>query len=130
MTYSKDVLALNRDKLAEAGAILPMSEGELARVAARREKELQQVCENLLRRNDVAFLHLSHRAREKAGWPDLVFVIAGIAHAVELKSATGALTGEQQDMLAQMERNGWTTYVVHSFEVFHRIVAKAMRGMK
>lgn len=95
------------------------------------ERELQNQCEALLRRNGVEFLHLSFRAREKVGWPDLVFVLpspipqrAGTPYAIELKSATGELTDDQARVLERMERNGWSVAIVRSYDEFAAIVRK------
>jgi hypothetical protein len=55
--------------------------------AARMERDLQRLCEQELNRRGIAYLHLSPMAREKIGWPDLVFAVAGVPMAVELKAA-------------------------------------------
>jgi len=88
----------------------------------KREADLQRACESLLMRRGIPFLHLSHRAREKAGWPDLTFVIDGVPYAVELKSATGKLTVEQEQMLKAMDRHGWRTHVVRDYKTFVEII--------
>jgi len=86
------------------------------------EKELQRLCEQELSRRGIMYLHLSFRAREKAGWPDLTFVIKGRPYAVELKTATGKLSGEQIDTMTIMTLNGWETRVCRSFEKFVEII--------
>ncbi len=86
------------------------------------ESKLQKLCEQELSRKGIAFLHLSFRAREKKGWPDLVFCVRGMPVAVELKAATGKLTPEQQRMRLQMKANGWHFYVVRSFDVFRDVL--------
>ena len=89
---------------------------------AKAEKILQVQCENYLRLNDIEFLHLSSRAREKEGWPDLVFCLRGIPWAVELKTATGTVSEEQSRVLTNMTHNGWTVRVIRSFMEFRKIV--------
>lgn len=86
------------------------------------EKELQRLCEHDLSARDIWYLHLSPRAREKIGCPDLLFVIQGVAWAVELKSATGVLNKEQEANMEQMSKNGWRTAVVRSFAEWRKVV--------
>jgi len=87
-----------------------------------RESELQAACERWLRFHGIEFLHLSPMAREKIGWPDLVFCINGKAFAVELKSAAGKLTDRQEEILSAMGKNGWTTAVCRTLEEFTGVV--------
>ena len=93
------------------------------------ERDLQKNCESELSRMGIAFLHLSPRAREKRGWPDLVFALSGRPIAVELKSPTGDLSEDQVVMLAQMKRNGWETYVIRDFDIFKRILTYGQQDM-
>ena len=92
------------------------------------EKELQRLCEQELSRRFITYLHLSFRAREKKGWPDLAFVLPtewgepGIPWAVELKTASGIVSKDQKTMLHDMELNGWQVRVIHSFEDFRKIL--------
>jgi len=91
------------------------------------EAQLQRLCEQELSRRRIAYLHLSFRAREKKGWPDLTFVLptewgTGIPWAVELKSASGKVSDEQRAMLGAMRLNGWQVRVVRSFDDFHKIL--------
>ena len=92
------------------------------------ERELQKACESLLMRHNVAYLHLSPRAREKAGWPDLTFVYQGRPYAVELKTATGKLSEDQERVLAQMRSNGWIVEVVRCYARFVEILLGATDG--
>ena len=108
-----------------AGIVLP--EEAQAKHEARQERELQTLCERELNRRGIAYLHLSPRARERAGWPDLVFVVEGIPYAVELKTAAGRLTPEQRQMLQGMAANGWRTHVVRDFESFHALLTHRRR---
>jgi hypothetical protein len=87
-----------------------------------RESELQQLCENELRRRRIAFLHLSPRAREKEGWPDLVFAVYGKATAVELKTSVGRLSEAQEQLHRELRASGWDVFVFRSFEPFHVLV--------
>lgn len=95
-----------------------------AQSEAAEEAGLQKLCEQELNRNGIAYLHLSPRAREKKGWPDLTFVVNGIPVAVELKSATGTLSADQKAILDQMERNGWKVAVVRNFDGFNGVLNK------
>jgi len=95
------------------------------------EKELQRLCEAELSRRRIVYLHLSFRAREKKGWPDLTFVLPtgwgkpGIPWAVELKTASGVVSKEQKTMFRDMELNGWQVRVIRSFEDFRDILETA-----
>jgi len=86
------------------------------------EKELQRLCEQELSRRGIMYLHLSFRAREKAGWPDLTFVIHGRPYAVELKTATGTVSDAQAWMLLALGANGWNCHICRSFEKFVEII--------
>lgn len=88
------------------------------RIAVELERDLQRLCEAYLRQLEVEFLHLSPRAREKEGWPDLVFAIDGKAFAVELKTSTGVVSQAQRECLERLKRNGWTVAVCRSFYEF------------
>lgn len=85
---------------------------------AQAEKVLQSHCERELHRRHIAYLHLSPRAREKRGWPDLTFVIKGRPIAVELKSAMGRLSADQKECLSVMRENGWEVYVMRDIVEF------------
>lgn len=89
---------------------------------AQEEAPLQKLCEQELSRRNIVFLHLSFRAREKIGWPDLVFCLHGKPMAVELKSAHGRLTDEQRYTLNRMEGNGWHVDTIRSFEAFRELL--------
>ena len=92
------------------------------------EAQLQRLCEMELSRRRIAYLHLSFRAREKKGWPDLTFVLPtgwgkpGIPWAVELKTASGVVSKDQKTMLRDMELNGWQVRVIRAFEDFKDIL--------
>jgi len=105
----------------ELGHVTP--EEIAARVEVKLERELQKHCNSLLTRHNIKFLHLSHRAREKKGWPDLTFVLPGSRPiAVELKTKDGRLRPEQKEMLAGMAADGWETYVIRDYDSFRKLV--------
>jgi hypothetical protein len=84
-----------------------------------REAELQRACEQWLMQHGIEYLHLSPRAREHRGWPDLTYCLpGGIACAVELKSANGTVSEDQAACLARMEANGWRVAVIRSLAEF------------
>lgn len=92
----------------EAAALADEIEGE------KQEKELQRLCEQELSRRGIPYLHLSHRAREKAGWPDLVFPSFGRFFAVELKTKTGKLSKDQKRVMQGLEHHDALCAVVRS----------------
>ena len=81
-----------------------------------QEARLQHECEAWLSYRGVEHLHLSPRAREHAGWPDLTFAIAGTACGVELKTRAGKLSLAQSDCLSRLRDNGWRTAVCRSLD--------------
>ena len=93
---------------------LALPEEAAARADAQQERELQRQCEAWLSLHGVEYLHLSPRAREKAGWPDLTFAIGGVPYAVELKTATSKLSDDQRRVLGRMAANGWRCIVARS----------------
>ena len=82
------------------------------------EKELQRKCEHYLSSRNIWYMHLSHRAREQAGIPDLVFANDGKCYGIELKSAHGVLSDEQKHTLEHMAACGWKTAVCRSYQEF------------
>jgi len=98
------------------------TEEHQVKVEAIAEAPLQRLCEQELSRRGIVFLHLSFRAREKIGWPDLTFVIAGRPYAVELKSSTWKVSEMQSWTLGRMKDNGWSAHVCRSFEQFIEII--------
>lgn len=85
---------------------------------AKEERTLQRLCNHELSRRGIEYLHLSHRAREKPGWPDLIFAVNNRFCAVELKSAVGRLSDEQKAVLDRLEAQGWDVAVLRSYEQF------------
>lgn len=94
------------------------------------EGQLQRLCESELSRRGIVFLHLSFRAREKIGWPDLTFCLEGRPMAVELKSASGRLSPEQEALLGRMKANGWQTHVVRDFDAFRTLLDAGVRKIE
>jgi len=89
----------------------------------KEEKVLQSQCEGLLNRRDIEYVHLSFRAREKIGWPDLTFALkvrdsTSYPVVVELKSAKGSLRKSQVEMLIRLKKDGWKVYVMRRYETF------------
>jgi len=85
----------------------------------RAEKDLLRLCKQELGRRGVRVVHhLSHRAREHAGYPDLTFVRQGVPMAVELKTKHGVVSADQEATLAAMRLDGWRVRVCRSFEEF------------
>ena len=89
------------------------------------EAGLQKLCEQELSRRGIEHLHLSPKAREKKGWPDLTFTLKlttngaqAIPMAVELKTATGRLSDDQLDRLTKMQRNGTCVRIIRSYDAF------------
>lgn len=82
------------------------------------EKNIQKACNAYLRARNIPFIHLSVKAREAKGWPDLTFFVNGNAYAVELKTKTGRLSDEQKKELLRLQLNGVFCYVCRSFDEF------------
>ena len=88
---------------------------------AKLEKDILRQCHNELTRRGVkCCLHLSYRAREAKGWPDLTFAWRGqpCAGECKCKEAGGSLSEDQERVLADMRADGWTTGVWWSLEEF------------
>jgi len=92
---------------------------------SQEEKELQRLCEQLLYSLNIEFLHLSFRSREKKGWPDLTFCHNGTPYAIELKTATGRLSQDQESTLANLKTNGWHTHVLRSYSELKTLLEKS-----
>lgn len=95
---------------------------------AGQERKLQADCERELSRRNIVFLHMSHRAREKQGWPDLVFPYKGRFMAVELKTGVGRLSDDQKKVLENLASNGASCHVVRSLKGFIDLFAKNKRN--
>jgi hypothetical protein len=104
--------------------------GAQTKADLKNEAELQKLCEQELGRRGIEYLHLSPKAREKKGWPDLTFVTAGHAWAIELKTDTGKLSPDQKDILPRMESNGWEVRIVRTFDDFRAICAGDLNAGK
>lgn len=90
--------------------------------AVDNERELQSLCEHELTRRNIPYLHLSPKAREKIGWPDLVFPVSGRFVSVELKAKQGKVSKEQEAILARFRDLGCVAEVVRSYERFREIL--------
>ncbi len=125
MRYTVDdlprtILDINPDlcKPVSASYIMPDPLAKPSKQDEKDERELQRLCELELSRRGIWYLHLSPRAREKAGTPDILACVNGIAFACELKSASGKLSNEQKATLEQMAGNGWHTVVARNMRQF------------
>ncbi|MCK9433128.1 MAG: VRR-NUC domain-containing protein [Candidatus Omnitrophica bacterium] len=121
MIVNDKIAKLMSEKDRKAFKILLPAE-RVAKLEAQSEKELQRICESELNRRNIVYLHLSFRAREKIGWPDLVFAIHGRPYAIELKTAVGKLSEVQAHTLARMKNNGWNAFVCRSFDEFLKVI--------
>ena len=89
--------------------------------APRLERDLLRQCCHDLSRLDVPYLHLSPKAREKAGWPDLCFAYKGRAFMIELKKAKGVVSDAQKATLAKLAKQGAVTAVVRNFSEWRTV---------
>lgn len=104
----------------KALGVLTIEESK-GKASDKAERILQSECETWLRLNHIEYLHLSHRAREKEGWPDLIFANPfdeGRCYAAELKSSTGECSPEQVQCLAKLRFNGAAVEVIRSTSRF------------
>lgn len=83
-----------------------------------RESVLQKAAEQWLSLHNIEYLHLSPRASGKKGWPGLTFAVAGLACAVEFKSATGQLSRDQIECMGNLAGNGWRVAVCRELSEF------------
>lgn len=87
--------------------------------APKLERELQILCEIELRKRGLWFLHLSPRAREKEGAPDLIICgPQGQFVAAELKTKTGRLRPAQSETLTQLQNQSASVAVIRSLPDF------------
>jgi len=85
-----------------------------ARGEQKREADILKQCEQWLTLHGVCYLHLSPKAREKKGWPDLVFCWRCVPWAIEIKTPTGRTTPDQDDILLALRGDGWHVAVCRS----------------
>lgn len=86
------------------------------------ERELQRLCEGLLRLRGIPYMHIPSTAKHSAGWPDLTFALRGRFVAVELKAKSGKLSAEQVATLDGLNRHGAATAVVRTFDDFRTLL--------
>lgn len=95
--------------------------------APRLEKELLRDCCNEICRLGGWYLHLSPRAREKVGCPDILAMLNGKFYAVELKTRKGVVSEDQKRNLADLARNGAICAVIRDFLTFRNLI-KTTKG--
>jgi len=92
------------------------TEETFLKTQARNERELQGQIVNLLRLKDVEVLwhRTDRRSHATKGWPDITFCTRHGGHAWEIKFEGGALSQEQERMIARMQKepNGWDVRVI------------------
>lgn len=107
--------AAARKPLGKAG-LLP-SEVQAA-AEAKAELDLQGDIAGYLRLHDIEYIKPDGRKKSPLppGWPDFTFCYRGIAIGMEVKTATGRLSGDQMTQHARMAApgNGWRMVIVRS----------------
>lgn len=93
------------------------------------EKELQRLAELELGRREIWYLHLSPRAREKRGCPDIICCVRGRFVGIELKSAIGRLSESQVKNLEHIRECDGHTAVVRTMTEFIELLDK-LGGVK
>jgi len=90
----------------------------------RAEKTLHKLIYAELTRRGIVVIHsrMDRKSTTAKGIPDFCFVSGGTPYAVEVKTASGQLTREQKTTMNLMERNGWHTDTVRSFEEFLKLL--------
>src|SRR5687768_11329105 len=103
-----------------------------AKAEARNEKELQrQIYQFLRQRGYVAFRsRTDKRTTNNIGTPDFLLSVHGKSVALEVKTATGKTSPEQDRLHEQMvnSQNGWSLWVVGDVESVKRILDR-LEGM-
>lgn len=124
--------SLHATPLVGTPAKQPKTPDERNRADESQERDLLRLCQWELHRRGIESLHLSTRAREKKGWPDLTFSMPAKPHgrpfAVELKTSTGRLSDDQAKMLHDLAQDGWITAIVRSIESFIDLIGLDERG--
>jgi hypothetical protein len=93
--------------------------------APKRERDLLRLCCNDLSSQGIPYLHLSPKAREKAGWPDICFCKGGRFYGVELKTRKGIVSDAQKATIAQLAKCGAVTGVVRDFAEWRQLTGGA-----
>lgn len=85
---------------------------------SKLEKEIQSEIASLLRRNEIWFSssRMDRKTTNTRGTPDFLFSINGHAIALEVKAKSGVISEEQCKTRTQMIANGWSHFIVRSYE--------------
>ena len=90
--------------------------------AVEYEKDLQRQCEQYLVKIGAWWLHLNEPRGNKAGIPDLVFLIKGTFFGVELKAKGRKARLVQLENLAWIKAQGGITAIVDNFQDFKALI--------
>jgi hypothetical protein len=119
-----------RKTLGKAG----LTASECREVAlARSEKELQGQLQNLLLLNNVKFPirnRMDKRPTVAVGTPDILFVLAGIPCAWEVKMPGQKPRADQEKAMNEMQADGWRCAVIHSVDEGMQFLRWASESLK
>lgn len=92
---------------------IPQSKEEV-----KNEKELQEQIRGYLEQNNTVVIRsrMDKKTGTPVGTPDLLFAVRGMAVAFEVKLPGRRTTPEQDKMMKRMSANGWSCFVVYSFD--------------
>lgn len=109
------------------GSPLPSAERHAAE-EVKVERELHKLIWNELTRREIFLVHsrMDRKTTQAKGTPDFVACIIGLFVAFECKTATGALSKEQETVRLEIIRNGGRYYVVRSFEEFRAALSDVL----
>ena len=84
---------------------------------AKSERELQNMIVAMLRRNGIWVIQqrMDKRSNVAEGTPDILFVVRGIAVAMECKMPGKKPTKQQDEAMHIMETNGWRCFVITDY---------------
>jgi hypothetical protein len=83
----------------------------------RKEAELQQICEKILKNRGIWYLHLREPRRNKVGVPDLIAIYRGKAICVELKTKSKMRLSQLRNQ-AEIRANGGIAETIYSEQEF------------
>ena len=97
------------------------------------EKELQGLCEEYLQTKRLPYIHLDkyvrcnfchrwHPVKNDKGFADLDIKTPGGNLLVELKTKKGRLSPAQKYFKAEMERMGYSYFVIRDFDAFKNLI--------